>query len=192
MTLRCHEMSQTHRLDRLRAALLAFRAADAVESGHRHKMLALTAVEGDPFTRSHLVPGHFTASAFLLSPDEKAVLLILHRKLRRWLQPGGHIERHDADILAAARRELLEEASVAKADPIGLEPFDVDVHQIPALGSEPSHHHFDVRVLLRARSWAIRAGAEVEDARWVPLNAIEEVGTDESVLRATRKLVARG
>jgi tmRNA-binding protein len=38
--------------------------------------------------RTHL-PGHFTASAWVVSPDRERVLLLHHRKLDRWLNRGG-------------------------------------------------------------------------------------------------------
>ena len=55
-------------------------------------MLALCDNAGDPFSREHYVPGHFTASAFVLSPTRDMLLLVFHGKLHRWLQPGGHID----------------------------------------------------------------------------------------------------
>lgn len=184
-------MSSPLRLDRLRVQLLAFQSADPLERGYRDEMLQLCAAEGDPFSRSHFVPGHFTASAFLLSPDESALMLIYHRKLKRWLQPGGHIEPEDADIVAAARREVGEEVWVFDAELLGPAPFDLDVHRIPKLGDEASHCHFDVRVLFRARSWQVKAGEEVGGARWMPLENIDELESDASVMRAVRKLIAR-
>jgi 8-oxo-dGTP pyrophosphatase MutT (NUDIX family) len=60
------------------------------------------------------VPGHFTASAFVLHPSGEALLLILHRKLGMWLQPGGHLESSDVDHLGAARREVAEETGVSR------------------------------------------------------------------------------
>lgn len=39
--------------------------------------------------------GHLTASAWILSPDQKSILMIHHKKLNRWLQPGGHLEAQD-------------------------------------------------------------------------------------------------
>ena len=53
-----------------------------------------------------------------------------------------------------------------------------------------SHEHFDVRFLFRARDRALTASDEVLSARWVPIAEIEGFGTDESVLRAVRKLQA--
>lgn len=144
----------------------------------------------DPFARDHWVPGHFTASAFVLSPEGDDLLLIFHEKFRRWLQPGGHVEPEDTDLAAAACREVHEETGLGEVDV--LDPtFDLDIHDIPARKGDPVHQHFDVRVLLRARSRAASAGSDALAARWVPLDDVSSIETDESVLRAVRKLMRR-
>ena len=61
-----------------------------------------------PADRDRFEPGHFTASGFVISPNRKALLLIHHRRLDRWLQPGGHIDSEDASPIAAAIREVAE------------------------------------------------------------------------------------
>lgn len=173
----------------LRALLERFVPADPLEAAHRAAMLSLVEA-ADPFARDHWVPGHFTASAFVVSPDGQSLLLIFHEKFRRWLQPGGHVEAEDADLAATARREVEEETGVSEVDVLdGL--FDVDVHDIPARRDDPAHRHFDVRVLMRARSLEFLAGSDALAARWVRLDAVPQVETDESVLRAVRKLIVR-
>ncbi|MCB0217422.1 MAG: NUDIX domain-containing protein [Caldilineae bacterium] len=175
----------------LARALADFRPADAAELRHRQAMLQLLACPGDVFSRRHHQPGHFTASAFVLDARGERLLLIHHAKLGRWLQPGGHVDPDDADLAAAARRELAEEAGLTRVDAIGSGPFDLDVHAIPALNAEPAHLHFDVRYLFRARGDALRAGSDAKAARWSPLEAIGPTESDASVLRARDKLLHR-
>lgn len=176
----------------LHALLSAHAPWDAREAQHRARMLELTAVPGDPLRRDHFAPGHFTASAFVLAPDRAALLLVHHRKLDRWLQPGGHVEATDGDLLAAARREVLEETGIAELDLEQPGSFDLDVHPIPALGLELPHEHFDVRFLFRAGTSELRLSAESKAVRWVPLAELDAGSgssvSDESVLRAVRKL----
>lgn len=178
----------------LRAALTAFVPEDDRERAYHRRMLDLLDVAGDPFSRDHFVPGHFTASAFILAPDGEHLLMILHRKLGLWLQPGGHVDPEDHDIFASARREIAEETGVLDFAWFEGEPtvFDVDIHAIPPIKQDPPHEHFDVRVLVHATSPVMEAGEDVAGARWVHLDEVEGMGTDESVLRAVRKIKARG
>lgn len=142
-----------------------------------------------PTSRNHFVPGHLTASAFVLSPTRDAILLILHRKLGLWLQPGGHIEPGDESLAAAARREVAEEVGLDLPGSAAGDVFDLDIHAIPARKDEPQHEHFDVRFCFQAPTLSFSTNDEVVDARWAPLTEVEQLTTDESVLRVARKLV---
>ncbi|HEX6244046.1 MAG TPA: NUDIX hydrolase [Polyangiales bacterium] len=176
------------RINELNSLLLRFTPHDSEEAGHRARMLELCHAAGDPCGRDHFLPGHFTASAFVLSPAEDALLLILHGKLQRWLQPGGHVDATDTDLLAAARREVLEEVGMADIELLTPAPLDLDVHDIPPLRADPAHAHFDVRFLFRAPSLEFRAGSDAKAARWVPLSQISLEISDRSVMRAVEKL----
>jgi 8-oxo-dGTP pyrophosphatase MutT (NUDIX family) len=152
------------------------------------RMQRLLLVPGDPFSRRHAEPGHFTASAFVLCPERRRVLLIRHPKLGRWLQPGGHVEpADDGDLAAAARREVSEETGVIVEEPSG-GIFDVDIHDIPANAKEAAHQHFDVRYAFIARSERLEASPEVLGARWVELSEVALLSDEVSVLRCTERL----
>ena len=175
-------------IERLRAELAAH--PDAAAAG---RMLALLDAAGAAaFDRRHFDPGHFTASAFVLSPDAADLLLIRHAKTGRWQQPGGHFDPADASPLAAAVRETAEETGVVDAAHVG-GLFDLDVHPIasnPGRG-EPAHEHFDLRYLLRAPTRRFAAASDATAARWVPLEHLAEATDDASVLRAALALRRR-
>jgi 8-oxo-dGTP pyrophosphatase MutT (NUDIX family) len=151
------------------------------------RMRQLLLAPGDPFSRRHTGPGHFTASAFVLCPERRRVLLIRHPKLGRWLQPGGHIEPEDGDVAAAARREANEETGVDIEGPLG-GIFDVDIHDIPANARDAAHQHFDVRYAFIARSDRLEVSPEALGARWVALPEVAQLTDEVSVLRCTERL----
>ena len=85
-----------------------------------------------PFDRA-IPEGHLTGSAITVSADGSRVLLLHHRKLDRWLQPGGHGDPGETTGEEVALREALEESGIRglalhQAAP---RPLDVDVHDIP-------------------------------------------------------------
>lgn len=171
------------------ALLAGLVPADARERAFADEMWVLLAEPG-AFQRDHFVPGHFTASAFVLSPDGERLLLIHHRKLGRWLQPGGHFEPGDEGPIQAAFREVQEETGLTALRQVGAGLLDVDVHLIPPHKEQPAHRHFDLRILLRAESEQLAPGDEVAGARWFGLAELSLAFTDESVLRAVRKISA--
>lgn len=174
------------------AALDAHQPCDERERGFVQRMKSLAGGASDPFSRASFGPGHFTASSFVLSPCGGRLLLILHSKLGLWLQPGGHIDATDSSLVNAARREAEEETGLrglrTVLDGDGL--FDVDIHPIPAnpKKGEPAHEHFDLRFLFLSESSELSAGSDALAARWVPLGEVIDAGTDDSVLRALRKI----
>jgi 8-oxo-dGTP pyrophosphatase MutT (NUDIX family) len=175
----------------LRTELESYAGRQPERGGVVAQLVALLQQPGDPFSRAHLEPGHFTASAFVLCPERRRLLLIRHPKLGRWLQPGGHIEPGDASCLAAARREVMEETGVAEL--ASWEPgiFDVDVHPIPANPKEGAHAHFDVRYAFTARSARLTVSDEVKAARGVELEAVAALNDEESIARPVRALISR-
>jgi 8-oxo-dGTP pyrophosphatase MutT (NUDIX family) len=142
-------------------------------------------------------PGHVTASAWVTTPQRDRALLVHHRKLDRWLQPGGHADGQ-SDIPAAALREAAEESGLtglrlAHGDG-AVTPLDLDVHIIPprydASGQllEDAHEHHDVRFLvIAAGDLTPQVSEESRDVRWFRAEELLAATDEESVLRMWRK-----
>ncbi|WP_416481232.1 NUDIX hydrolase [Streptomyces sp. CL12] len=131
--------------------------------------------------------GHVTASALVIDPERGRVLLTLHRKLRMWLQMGGHCEPGDATMAAAALREATEESGMAGLTLLPGGPVRLDRHPIPS----PCHWHYDVQYAALAPSGAVAAiSDESLDLRWFPYDEVASVA-DESVVRLVDATRAR-
>jgi 8-oxo-dGTP pyrophosphatase MutT (NUDIX family) len=165
----------------------AGRYPDETDVAHFRDWLAS---EARPFHRETLA-GHFTGSAWLVSADGQRVLLMHHRKLQRWLQPGGHADG-EADLASVALWEAEEETGLRD---LAVRPvlFDLDRHVIPARGAEPEHWHYDARYVVEARgSEAFEANEESLGLAWRDIAAIAgDETSDESLRRMARKWLAR-
>jgi 8-oxo-dGTP pyrophosphatase MutT (NUDIX family) len=143
-----------------------------------------------PFDRG-IVEGHLTGSAVVVSAHGDRVLLLHHRKLDRWLQPGGHGDPGETNGHEVALREALEETGIAglALHPQAPRPLDVDVHDIPARGAEPAHQHLDLRYLVVAPEDAhiAPALAEMHDLRWFGWHELDALGPDAGLRRALSK-----
>lgn len=169
------------------------RCTDVLEMRHRDQILDFVRAGGDLFDRRRYDPGHLTASAFVVDDAGARILLVHHARLDRWLQPGGHGEPGENDLLKIALREAREETGIDGLSPFGGEetPLDLDVHTIPARADEPAHLHLDVRFLVVASAGARpRASAESYDVAWCPLGEPDRAW-DEGMQRALRKIRAR-
>jgi 8-oxo-dGTP pyrophosphatase MutT (NUDIX family) len=166
--------------------LAAHRPADAGESGALRATVEFVRANPSCFERT-LQVGHVTGSAWVVSGDGSAVVLLHHGKLRRWLQPGGHADG-DSDVARVALREAREETSLGSLRFGGRGIFDVDVHEIPERGPEPAHLHYDVRFLFFAdRAEDPLPSDESRDALWLGLEDARRMAPEESILRMIRK-----
>ena len=164
----------------------AYLPSGAHEHDMRDRLRAFVAANEDCFERTN-VAGHVTGSAWIVDAECSAVVLLHHRKLDRWLQPGGHADG-DGDVRRVALREAVEETGLADLVPASAGIYDLDVHEIPARGDEPAHLHYDVRYAFRARrDEAPIVSDESHAVRWVAIAEIEQFAIDDSVRRLAAK-----
>ncbi|MFJ1999305.1 NUDIX hydrolase [Streptomyces chartreusis] len=129
--------------------------------------------------------GHITASALVIDPTRGRVLLTLHKKLRMWLQMGGHCEPADETLAAAALREATEESGVTGLSLLPGGPVRLDRHHTPCAW------HLDVQYAALAPAGAVEAiSDESLDLRWFAYDEVADVA-DESVLRLLEATRAR-
>ncbi len=144
----------------------------------------------DCFDRN-LEKGHLTGSAWLVDRHREKVLLTHHRKLDRWLQPGGHADG-ETDMARVALREACEESGLEGLSLVSDDLFDIDIHLIPERGEEPAHFHFDCRFLVRCDGdGKYRVSDESHDLAWVPMKQIVDYTREESILRMRMKSLGR-
>ncbi|HLT31937.1 MAG TPA: NUDIX hydrolase [Myxococcaceae bacterium] len=174
----------------LRTLLSGHVPADPAEARHLAQMREAVENLAAPLARSQ-AGAHFTASAVVVTPEGDRVAMLHHRKLERWLQPGGHIEPgDDGDLVLAAMREAREETGCEVGPhPLAPLPLDVDAHVIPARRDEAEHTHLDVRFLLVATSAEALAHdpAESRAIHWFGWDAALERADDAALVRMLTK-----
>jgi len=138
------------------------------------------------FERS-LTSGHVTGSAWVVNRAGTHTLLTHHRKLNKWLQPGGHADGNP-DVLDVAFREAQEETGITEFKILSKDIFDLDIHRIPARKSEPSHYHYDARFMLQTvHSEAYQVSDESYELAWVAIRQLRQFSQEESMLRMAGK-----
>ena len=161
---------------------------EAYDGDYRDAFLDLLRTTAAPYSRAQFVPGHITASCYIID-DGGRLLLHHHRRLDRWLQMGGHLEEGETPA-GAALREAAEESGLRDLRIVSDGIADLDVHVIPAGRGEPEHRHFDVRYIARTGSPdAIAMDAQESKAlQWVDLDRAATLMQGEESLRVFRKI----
>jgi 8-oxo-dGTP pyrophosphatase MutT (NUDIX family) len=168
--------------------LEAYKLINAKESDTTNQFLRFIASHQDAFMRS-CAPGHITGSALVVDPSMTMTLLVHHRKLEKWLQPGGHIEAGET-ALQAAMREAFEETGVPAIPYAPGQIFDIDIHAIPDRPDTPAHYHYDVRFLLVAQPGQTTVSHESHAVEWVRFDEALRRNPEESIVRMLAKASA--
>ena len=125
---------------------------NAQEAADRTEILRRLAQGEDLFSRENL-SAHFTASAWVVSPDRSKVLMAHHNLYRSWAWLGGHADG-ERDLLSVALREVREESGLTLLRPVSTEIYSLEILSVSGhwKGSRyiPSHLHLNVTYLLEA------------------------------------------
>lgn len=168
-------------------ALAGHRAGDVREARAIDEFRAALGSLALPFDR-HAAPTHVTASAVVVG--RRGVLLHRHRRLHRWLQPGGHLDP-DESPADGARRECEEETGLTVRHPRGGPVLvHVDVHR-----AADDHVHLDLRYLVLGPDADPRPPpGESQEVAWFSWDMAEGLADDAlgGALRSAHRLIATG
>ena len=124
---------------------------------------------------------HFCVSVFIYDKDTDKFLLVLHKKMQKWVQPGGHIEM-DENPEEASIREVKEETGLdvrilgerkpTEKDfvlPLALQRNEMDENHI--------HMDFVYAAEIVGNKDVTQNVDESDDIRWFTLDEINELNT---------------
>jgi 8-oxo-dGTP pyrophosphatase MutT (NUDIX family) len=146
-------------VEEVTAAVARHEPADRREARSRKRILSALAALPRPFDEN-ADRLHVTGSAVVVG--RRGTVLHRHKRLHRWLQPGGHLDPGERPC-DAALRESEEETGLALDHPAeGPRLIHVDVHD-----GARGHTHLDLRYLLLAPDGdPAPLPDESPDARW--------------------------
>ena len=156
--------------------------SNAQEAADQALMLKLLAGEEDLSLRSSL-QAHFTASAWVVSPDRKQVLMAYHNLYNSWAWLGGHADGN-WDLVAVAEKEAGEESGIT-----GIRPLTEGIFSLEILGVDghekkgkyvPSHLHLNLTYLFEGDPKVPIRIKEDENSRvgWIRADEIGEKSTE--------------
>lgn len=169
-------------MERLKKHILAYEPCN--EQEERDKKIFLDWLESgkDILTRENEV-AHLTASAWVVSPDRKYVLMAYHNLYHSWAWLGGHADG-ESNLLAVAMREAQEESGIGNVHPVSGEILSIET--LCVNGHEkrgkyvPSHLHLNVTYLLEAdNKQTLRVKPDENSAvAWIAVEDIPEKSTE--------------
>ena len=168
--------------------LNGYQAQGETETADVERMRRLEQCEPDPWLRS--LPLHFTASALVVHPDSRRVLLRWHQRQRTWLQVGGHGDPGESDPLRIALREAREETGLPDLVPWPDAAIQHAVVCSVAPGNgEPAHEHADIRYFLATAAPSV-ARPESPDAplRWLTVSEARDLVGTNNLARTLNRL----
>lgn len=172
----------------LNGLLNEYQTVGETEAADVERMRHLAEAAPDPWSRAQL-PLHFTASALVIHPASRRLLLRWHVRQDRWLGVGGHGDPGETDPLQIALREAREETGLTDLVPWPDRSLrHAVVCRVRPSATEPEHEHADLRYLLvTASPDAITPEDEQSPLRWVSFpEARALLGADNLIATVNR------
>ena len=173
-----------------------YRPVNAQEEKDKQQLLAWLSSGIDLYSRD-CAAAHLTASAWVVSPDRKQVLMAYHKLYNSWAWTGGHADG-ERDLCNVARREAMEESGIENLKLLypgifSLEILSVDGHE--KRGQYVSTHlHLNVTYLFEADPVApLRCKPdENTGVAWIPIDELPEKVSEPWILeRIYSKLIEK-
>jgi ADP-ribose pyrophosphatase YjhB (NUDIX family) len=157
------------------------------EKKYKNKMLELFESKREvAFTRQN-IQAHFTASAWIIDPNSHEILLLHHKKLNKWLQPGGHADG-EMNLEKVSRKEAFEETSLMDLSLVIKGIFDIDIHPIPEHKGVLQHYHYDVRFAYFCTDRTkTQINSESNKFQWIEIEKVKDLTDEPSILRMVNK-----
>lgn len=144
----------------------------------------------------------FTATVYIL--EDNKVLLIHHRKLQKWLPPGGHMDPNETPAETACR-EAFEETglkiSLTTKENIWINkwnaksferPYLCLLEEIPPFKNEPAHQHIDFIYIARPVGGQLRKNSqETLGIRWFTMEEVEKLIPDQDIFVETVEVISQ-
>lgn len=161
---------------------------DAKESKMHQQVLEFARRVPDCFD-DYYPEGHIVAGAWVLDKKQRKIGLVHHKKVHKWLQPGGHSDG-SSDTPQEALREATEELGIDNLRLANENIFDIDVHTIyeDKKRNLAKHFHFELRFLvLGDSSISPVCSSESDEVKWVDLDKVLDYNNEEAMQRFVKK-----
>ncbi len=122
---------------------------------------------------------HFNVTTYIYNPKDRKFLFVLHKKLNKWVAPGGHIEENENPEVAALR-EVKEETGLdvellgnrVPSDSDLIRPYGIQLNVI----NKDGHEHFDlIYIAVPGVSSDIKIFFKKEESRKIGWFSLEEI-----------------